>query len=138
MKISYSKIKIATLSVLLVLGSTSAQAATTKVISEAQNATTISVKSGTLVTIALHSTYWDGAKVQNLVQIKPSEISPTPATPTAADGCQHPGSGCGTIKWFYKAKKKGFATFTASRTTCGEAMQCTSENSNFKVKFLVK
>jgi predicted secreted protein len=138
MRISYSKSGIATLAALLVLGSTSSHASTTKVIAEAQNGQTITVKSGAVLTIVLHSTFWDGAKTKNLVQVKPSEIAPVTPSPTAAVGCQHPGSGCGTIKWFYKAVKKGLATFTATRTSCGEVLQCTPENSNFKVKFLVK
>ena len=138
MKHSQSKLKAVVLVVLLILGTSNSQAATTKTISEAENGKTISVKSGTAVTIELQSTFWDGTKTKNLVQVKPSEIAPIAPSPTAAVGCQHPGSGCGTIKWFYKVKKKGLATFTATRTSCGEVLQCTPENSNFKVKFLVK
>ena len=138
MKLSQSKLKALVLVVLLILGTSNSVAATAKTISEAENGKTISVKSGTAVTIELQSTFWDGAKTKNLVQVKPSEIAPVTPSPTAAVGCQHPGSGCGTIKWFYKAVKKGLATFTATRTSCGEVLQCTPENSNFKVKFLVK
>jgi hypothetical protein len=134
----YWKSGSATLAALLVLGSTSADASTTKVIAETQNGKTITVKSGAVLTILLHSTFWAGAKTKNLLQAKPSEIASVPPRPTAPVGCQHPGSGCGTIKWFYKAMKKGLATFTATRTSCGEVLQCTPENSNFKVKFLVK
>jgi len=138
LKLSQSKLKALVLVVLLILGTSNSVAATAKTISEAENGKTISVKSGTAVTIELQSTFWDGAKTKNLVQVKPSEIAPVTPSPTAAVGCQHPGSGCGTIKWFYKAVKKGLATFTATRTSCGEVLQCTPENSNFKVKFLVK
>ena len=138
MKLSQSKLKALVLVVLLILGTSNSVAATAKTISEAQNGETITVKSGAVLTIVLHSTFWDGAKTKNLVQVKPSEIAPVTPSPTAAVGCQHPGSGCGTIKWFYKAVKKGLATFTATRTSCGEVLQCTPENSNFKVKFLVK
>ena len=123
---------------LMISGAASAQSATTKGISEGQNGKTISIKSGTNLTISLHSTYWDSAQSKNLVEIKPNEISAVDAGPTAAPGCQHPGSGCGVVKWFFKANKKGLASFTATRTSCGEAMQCTAENATYKVKFLVK
>jgi len=138
LKLSQSKLKALVLVVLLILGTSNSVAATAKTISEAENGKTISVKSGTAVTIELQSTFWDGTKTKNLVQVKPSEIAPIAPSPTAAVGCQHPGSGCGTITWFYKVKKKGLATFTATRSSCGEVLQCTPENSNFKVKFLVK
>jgi predicted secreted protein len=138
LKLSQSKLKATALVILLILGTSNSQAATTKTISEAENGKTISVKSGTALTIELQSTFWDGTKTKNLVQVKPSEIIPITPSPTAAVGCQHPGSGCGTIKWFYKVKKKGLATFSATRTSCGEVLQCTPENSNYKVKFLVK
>jgi len=138
LKISRSKLLIVAAASLLIIGTSSSQALTNKTITESQNGATISVKSGTVLIISLNSTFWDGAITKNLVQVKASEVAPIAPGPTAAVGCQHPGSGCGTIKWFYKAKSKGLATFTVSRTSCGEALQCNPENLTFRVKFSVK
>lgn len=116
----------------------SASAGSITSVSEQQNGKIINVRLGATLNISLHSTYWYFDSAKNVQQIKESTVTPTLPGPSAPAGCQHPGTGCGTVKWFYKATKKGIATFTAMRTSCGEALSCTPANSKFSVKFLVK
>jgi predicted secreted protein len=115
-----------------------ASAGTTTTVSELQNGRMISVRLGSNLNISLHSTYWYFDTVKNLQQVKQSTVIPTLPGPSAPAGCQHPGTGCGTVQWFYKATKKGIASFTARRTSCGEALRCTPANSKFSIKFLIK
>jgi hypothetical protein len=116
----------------------SASAGSITSVSEQQNGKIINVRLGATLNISLHSTYWYFDSAKNVRQIKESTVTPILPGPSAPAGCQHPGTGCGTVKWFYKATKKGIASFTAMRTSCGEAVSCTPANSKFSVKFLVK
>jgi hypothetical protein len=116
----------------------SASAGSLTSVSEQQNGKIINVRLGATLNISLHSTYWYFDSAKNVQQIKESTVTPILPGPSAPTGCQHPGTGCGIVKWFYKATKKGIASFTAVRTSCGEALSCTPANSKFSVKFLVK
>jgi hypothetical protein len=90
--------------------------------------------------INLNSTYWD---FQNnfdrnvLVQIGLPKVDLIQPGPNAPKGCQHPGSGCGTVSVRFIAKKKGTTYIQAKRSTCGEAIKCSSANSNYKLKVKV-
>jgi hypothetical protein len=110
----------------------------TKSLSESSNGLKIQIKAGTPIQITLHSTDWTLAKISNLIQKGETQTFPTMPGQNAAPDCQHPGMGCGTIVWNFKTAKKGSAFFSATRTSCGEALRCTSDQSNFRVNFLIK
>ena len=116
----------------------SAQAATKVTVTDAENHRVISIKANTQVTITLDSTFWLDATATNLKTVKAKSQKVIPFGPTAPQGCQHPGTGCGTSIWVFKATTKGKASFTVSRDSCGEAMQCTGSNGSYLVRFLVK
>lgn len=95
------------------------------------NGTTIKLARGATIVVVLNSTYWQ---------------FPTPASPTtvlapvgsvvtapAPIGTCVPGAGCGTVTATYQAVGPGQATITASRTTCGEALQCTGSAGSYHV-----
>ena len=105
---------------------------------DSDNKKTVTLKVNTGVTIALDSTFWLDAKTTNLKASKPKAIKLIPFGPTAPQGCQHPGTGCGTSTWVFKATRKGKASFTVSRDSCGEALRCTPDQSTYTVRFIVK
>jgi len=116
----------------------SAQAAGKISLADADNKRNISIKLNTSITIALASTYWLDAKATNLKVVKAKNVVPIPFGPTAPEGCQHPGTGCGTSTWVFKASKKGKASFTVTRDSCGEAMRCTPDQATYKLRFTIK
>ena len=105
---------------------------------DSDNKKTVTLKVNTGVTIALDSTFWLDAKTTNLKVTKAKAIKLIPFGPTAPEGCQHPGTGCGTSTWVFKATRKGKASFTVSRDSCGEALRCTPDQSTYTVRFIVK
>jgi len=105
---------------------------------DSDNKRTVTVKINTAMTISLDSTFWLDAKTTNLKVTKAKAIKLIPFGPTAPEGCQHPGTGCGTSTWVFKATRKGKASFTVSRDSCGEALRCTPEQSTYTVRFIVK
>jgi hypothetical protein len=107
-------------------------------LADADNKRAVSVKINTTITIALASTYWLDAATSNLKALKAKEVVAIPFGPTAPEGCQHPGTGCGTSTWVFKATKKGKASFIVTRDSCGEAMRCTPDQATYKVRFTVK
>ena len=116
----------------------SAQAATKLAFTDAENHRVISIKANTQVSITLNSTFWLDATATNLKAVKAKSQTVIPFGPTAPEGCQHPGTGCGTSIWVFKATKKGPASFTVSRDSCGEALRCTGANATYLLRFLVK
>jgi hypothetical protein len=46
--------------------------------------------------------------------------------------------GCGTQTWNFVAKKVGTYSIAASRTSCGEALQCTGTQGAYQVTIRVK
>lgn len=125
-------------SVLLILGMglNSAQAATTTTLSEKNVSKTVSVKLGARVELTLHSMYWQlavPAKSSSLTPNGQPILKPIFPSPSAPVGCRVAGSGCGTQTWEFVATKIGLTHLVASRTTCGEAMQCTGTNGHFTV-----
>jgi len=115
-----------------------AQAATKLAVSDTENHRVISIKANTQITITLDSTFWMDATTTNLKMVKNKVQRVIPFGPTAPVGCQHPGTGCGTSIWVFKAATKGKASFTVSRDSCGEALQCAPNKKNYLVRFLVK
>ena len=105
---------------------------------DTDNKKTVTLKVNTGVTIALDSTFWLDATSTNLKITKPKAVKAIPFGPAAPEGCQHPGTGCGTSTWVFKATRKGKASFTVTRDSCGEALRCTPDQSTYTVRFIVK
>lgn len=129
------------LSLLLIMpfpGQSSASASKIITISESSNGKRIQVATGSLLKIALHSTYWAAGATTNLKPIGEPTITPIIPSDTSPANCRHPGTGCGTVVWSYKVIKKGSAMFSATRTSCGEALRCTPDQMLFKVNLKVK
>ena len=120
------------------LNSSGALAAKTLTFSQTSNGHKVQVKSGSVLKITLNSTYWSADKVSNLTKIGEPVITPIMPGPNAPANCQHPGMGCGTVVWSFKAIKKGAASFSASRTSCGEALKCTPDQMLYKLNILIK
>jgi predicted secreted protein len=134
-------IRVFLLSLLLILpfaGQSSASTTKIVTISESSNGKKIQVATGSLLKITLHSTYWAAGATTNLKPIGTPTITPIMPSDTAPANCQHPGTGCGTVVWSYKVVKKGTAMFSATRTSCGEALHCSPEQMLFKVNVKVK
>lgn len=120
--------------------STPSSAATNLVVTEKANHKIIKMKRGSELTISLNSTYWSLNPVPStaaIVQNKKPGVFPIFPGPNAPAGCQHPGGGCGTLTWHFKAVKIGRTTITASRNSCGEAMQCAPNQKWFTIKVVV-
>ncbi len=82
---------------------------------------TVAVKVGTTIRVVLHSTYWSPA-----TSSAPAIVAPTadPTVSPAPPGTCLPGIGCGTVTSTFAASAPGDAVLTASRTVCGEALNC--------------
>lgn len=119
----------------------SSNAATLKVATFSNNNQTLKVSVGQSFRVTLDSTYWEFSNAFNKKVLssnnKPSITLIQPG-PTAPQGCQHPGSGCGSISFLYTVKSAGTTVITATRSSCGEAIQCTPANSKFKLTILAK
>lgn len=125
---------------MLGLGLNSAHATTTTTLSEKNASKTVAVKLGARVELTLHSMYWGlavPAKSSSLISKGQPILKPIFPSPSAPTGCKIAGSGCGTQTWEFVATKVGITRLVASRTTCGEAMKCTSATGRFTVKIIV-
>lgn len=125
-------------SLLLVLGLSPnfAQATMTTSLSEKNASKIVAVKLGSRVELTLHSMYWQlavPARSSSLTSKGQPILKPIFPSPSAPAGCKIAGSGCGTQTWIFAATKVGLTHLIASRTTCGEAMQCTGANGRFAV-----
>src|SRR4051794_3383189 len=109
---------------------TGADHATVHRLTDASNGSTVQVRVGDTVTVALHSTYWQ------LTNPGGGELIST-ASPTVSPGGKGcptiPGTGCGTVSAGYRVASTGRTTLTASRQTCGEALRCTGSRGRWSV-----
>ncbi len=111
-----------------------AAAATVITVSDADNGGSVALRVGETLRVVLHSTYWtikgssDG-RVLNAAS--PAIVSPQ------TSGCVT-GAGCGTVTADFIALAGGPATVDASRTSCGEAMGCTSDSSRWSISVTVR
>ena len=118
------------------MGISQSQASTTRALSEKNIDQSISVHVGRTISLTLHSMYWT---LKTQAKSSPLSAKGSPIFksvlpgPTAPNGCKIVGSGCGTQTWKFRAGKIGTAHLIATRTTCGEAMQCTGTNRRFEV-----
>jgi hypothetical protein len=95
--------------------------ATDVTLADAACGTQVEVKVGARVTVSLGSTYWtiQGSSSPAVLQ------SSGAMTHGPGQNCPpFPGSGCGTVSMVFQAVGAGQAVISASRTTCGEALQC--------------
>ena len=100
-------------------------------VSESANGTTVTLRTNQRLDVLLHNTYW---------RFGPSSSSSVLASQGAqrfhpgGPGCPSiPGTGCGTTDQVFKAGSPGTAVISADRTTCGEALQCTPEQSHYRL-----
>jgi hypothetical protein len=103
------------------------------VITDADNGKTVTVAAASRVSVQLASTYWTFDPVSNPAVL--AAQGPQQTSPCAAK--TFPGSGCGIATVTYAAAASGTAVVTAHRSTCGEAMLCTPDQSGFRVTVVV-
>lgn len=103
-------------------------------ITEANNGQTIAAPVGTVVTLVLHNTYWIivGSSNPNVLV-----LGGPPVYSGAGPIKCIPGTGCGTVTAAFRAMSPGSAVITASRTSCGEALQCTGSAARYMVTVVV-
>jgi hypothetical protein len=92
------------------------------------------VAQGATIVVVLNSTYWKFPIPPNPAVLQAQGaviVAPAPL------GTCVPGGGCGTASMTSTAVGIGSAQISASRTTCGEAMQCTGKAGSFSVQILV-
>ena len=107
-------------------------------LSESSNGHTVSVRTGTHLTLTLHSTYWTltpllGRSPVTLL----GKVSTVGTLPSAGSGCV-PGQGCGTVIAHYVARHVGQLRLRATRTSCGEALKCSAAQSVWTVLIRVR
>ena len=114
-------------------GASSSRDHKTVTASEADRGHTISVSSGDIVVVVLHSTYWQLAPLTGGAL---QAGGPPAVAPGKPKGCV-PGQGCGTVTQTFHALAAGRAVITAARTSCGEAMRCTGSNGSYQLTVVV-
>jgi hypothetical protein len=112
----------------------SASASSSLVLSESSNAKVVTVAKGSHFSVTLHTTYWSIHSVSNH---RVAQIGTTVVKGSLTSGCV-PGQGCGTVTATYVANKVGAVTLRASRTTCGEALKCSTSQSHWMVVVRIK
>jgi hypothetical protein len=103
-------------------------------ITETDNGHTLRIHAGSELKLILHNTYW-----QIVGSSSTAVLAPVGAAVYSGAGLISciPGSGCGTVTQVFRAAGLGQATLTASRTSCGEVLQCTGTAGSFKVTIVV-
>ncbi|HLK01452.1 MAG TPA: hypothetical protein VKU39_16315 [Streptosporangiaceae bacterium] len=99
------------------------------VVRDASNGKTIWLHTGDRIELILSSNYWQvsGSSAPKVLrQTHATVLMPRPST------CPRiPGLGCIPVRTDFLAVGHGKAVITATRTSCGEAMRCSSQNSHF-------
>ncbi len=105
------------------------RAGRTVTVTEANNGQTVSMHDGDVLVATLASTYWQFNR--------PTGVLIADRTTAVVAGGAHcptyPGSGCGTVTQRYRATNAGTGTASASRTSCGEALPCSAEQSRWRI-----
>jgi hypothetical protein len=137
MQIGQSKrATVLSMALVILLGMNSAQATTSRSLSEKNVNQVILVKIGSQVSLTLHSMYWKlakQAKSSSMTAKGAPVLKPILPGHSASHGCSIAGSGCGTQTWKFVSSKVGTAHLMATRISCGEAMRCTGTNGRFEV-----
>ena len=103
-------------------------------VSEADNGSTVSLRTGGTLRVVLHSTYWQFDPASDPTVLR-STGDPT-SSPDPPGSCV-PGGGCGTVTATFQALRAGRAVVTAHRTSCGEALRCTGNQGSYAVTVMV-
>ena len=103
-------------------------------VSEADNGTTVTLRTGGTLRAVLHSTYWQFDPASDPTVLA-SQGSPS-SSPDPPGSCV-PGGGCGTVTATFQALRPGRAVVTAHRTSCGEALRCTGNAGSWMVTVIV-
>jgi hypothetical protein len=106
---------------------------TTLTLTTTDTGNTVTAHIGDHLTVVLDSTYWTVDKPSGPVLRQD-------APPTVVPSIAHcvPGGGCGTVTAKFTALAAGLVTIAAHRTTCGEAMRCTADQSTYRVRILIR
>lgn len=103
------------------------------VLDEHANKTTVRIQVGATVELLLHSSYWNvtGSSSPSVLapQGAPTQLPVTPTCP--------PGIGCNPVRAMFSALSPGTSVLSASRTTCGEALRCGTDNGHYQVTVIV-
>ena len=127
--------------VAIMFGAPNAHASALTTLTDKSNGKSVVFHVGDEFMLSLNSTYWNFENSFNkkiIIQIGLPRTEVIPPGPSAPKGCEHPGSGCGTNSVRFVVKSKGVTYIQAHRDSCGEAIRCTSANSKYKIKLIVK
>jgi hypothetical protein len=103
--------------------------------SDATKDGTMALVAGQVLTVTLHSTYWQFAAPSD-----PSVLVALgqPVFQVCANPPPFPGSGCGTVMQRYQARQAGKVVLTAGRNACGEAMRCRPDQATWQLTVTVR
>ena len=113
-------------------GST-ARSETNVVLHWSDNHRTVTVTPGSSVRVVLGNTYWSFAPPSAGGILTPVG---KPVVKPVMHGCVA-GQGCGTVTAVYDATNQGITKISAGRTSCGEAIRCTSGRGAYTVTIKV-
>ena len=111
------------------MATTSSADAHETVVSEADTGRTLTLHRGDIVTVVLHSTYWQFGAPSNGAVVTPDG---SPSYAPMGRGCVA-GQGCGTATARFRVVGTGRSTISASRTVCGEAMACAADQQHWSI-----
>ena len=101
-------------------------------VDENSNGKTVTMSVGDTIMLTLHSSYWNLQTPSSVLTLLTHSSNPDfPGKGVA-------GTGTGIFTWSYTAAKTGTTKLSASRTTCGEALQCTPDQKNYSITIIVK
>jgi hypothetical protein len=104
---------------------------------EGSNNQTINVYIGEEVKVSLNSTYWTFKGSSDSAILTQQGQAQTSLDPNVVRCIA--GSGCGILSLSFKAERSGTAVISATRTTCGEALLCTTDaQKSYKVTIVIK
>ena len=101
-------------------------APTTHQLNDGSNGSTLEVHLGDTIVVTLDSTNWT-------LDVPTTTLQPLGAPQTSPSHCAVMGSGCGTVTASYNAGHVGQATLHAHRDSCGEALRCSAQQSDWSV-----
>jgi hypothetical protein len=96
---------------------------------DADNGRTVRLQMHDVVVVTLHSTYWTFGSLSSPAVLQPVG---SPVYAPQRQGCV-PGQGCGTVTARFRVVAHGQSTITASRSSCGEALRCSPDQSSWRL-----
>jgi hypothetical protein len=103
-------------------------------VSDRRDGQTVVLQTGEQLRVVLASTYWSFQPPTDATVLSPHDA--TRVIPEMSH-CV-PGGGCGTVVQMYDALTFGSSVVTATRSSCGESMGCTSSSGKFQVTVIVR